>query len=159
MNLMAADIGINGLRPQFDEEEIRLFRKKRILLIEEDWDFSQLLSNLLSRHLDVEVDVVKNTYQALGRMTHEPFDVIVLDSKLHPYQALLEAEQFLEPVLENHFPDTGKVPVIVLTAEDDNTVQGLESQYFRIMSAVRKEPRLTRTLQKVEDELNEILEL
>lgn len=159
MDFMAVDLRFPEIQPHFEEEEFYLLRKKRILLIEEDWDLSQLLSNLLAQHLDIEVEVVKNTYQALGRMTHEPYDVIVLDSKLHPYQALLEAEQFLEPVLENHSPDTGKTPVIVLTDERDDSIPGLESQYFRIMAAVEKGPRLTRTLQQVEDELNDILDL
>ncbi len=159
MNLMAVDFHLNEVRPHFDEEEMILFRKKRILLVEEDWDFSQLLSNLLSQHLDIEVEVVKNTYQALGRMTHEPYDVIVLDSKVHPYQALLEAEQFLDPVLENHSPDTGKIPVIVLMEGAEESVQGLESHYFRIIAAVEKDPKLSSTLRAVEEELNEILEL
>ncbi len=159
MEFMAADLSTSRAWPQFDEEEIVLFRKKRILLIEEDWDFSQLLSSLLSKHLDIEVEAVKNPYQALGKMTHEPFDVVVLDSKFNPYQALVEAEQFLDPVLENHFADTGKTPVIALVSAGADPVAGLESQYFWITAEVVKRPRLNSTLQAVEEELNDILDL
>lgn len=159
---MTTDIFMSSTHHQFEEEEFLMFRKKRILLIEEDWDLSQLLSSLISKHLDIEVEVVKNPFQGLSRMTHEPYDVIVLDSRVNPYQALIEAEEFMEPVLENHFSDTGKIPVIVLVDDEDgdeSSIQGLESHYFRIMSAVRKDPRLTQTLSRVEDEINEILEL
>lgn len=159
MEFMAADISISRTWPHFEEEEMILFRKKRILLIEEDWDLSQLLSNLLAKHLDIEVDVVKNPYQALGKMIHEPFDVIVLDTKLNPFQAILEAERFLDPVLETHFASTGKVPVVALVNEDSDPVTGLESQYFRITAEVLRNPRLNVTLRAVEEELGEILDL
>jgi CheY-like chemotaxis protein len=156
---MAVDFISTGVRPIFEEEEYLLFRKKRILLIEDDWDFSQVLSGLLCKHLDIEVEVVKNTFQALSRMTHEPYDVMVLYCNLNPFQALLEAEEFLAPVLEENVVETDKVPVIVLTEDDSESLQGLESHYFRIISAVQKEPRLTRTLQKIEEEINELLDL
>lgn len=157
---MASDLEINGAHPHFQEEEFFLFGKRRILLIEEDWDFSQLLASLLRNHLDVEVETVKNAYQALSRMTHDNFDVLVLDSKLNPYQALLEAENYLAPLLENTLVDFGKIPVIVLKdANEDFPLEGLESHFFRIASAVVKDPKLEQTVRGIENELNEILEL
>lgn len=160
LDFMAVDLTMSRPLPQFDEEEFFHLGKKRILLIEEDWDFSQLLASLLRHHLDVEVEVVKNAYQALSRMTHDSFDVLVLDCKLNPYQALLEAEQFLQPLLENTLVEVGKIPVIVLKEkEEEFSMTGLESHFFRICSAVNKDPRLERTIQGIENELNEILEL
>lgn len=160
MNLMASDLTPDGIHSQLQEEEFFLFAKRRILLIEEDWEFSQLLASLLRKHLDVEVEAVKNAYQALSRMTHDNFDVLVLDSKLNPYQALVEAENFLAPLLEPHIIESGKIPVIVLKEEDEAfALEGLESHFFRIASAVVKNPKLEQTVRGIENELNEILEL
>ncbi|MEZ0391987.1 MAG: hypothetical protein ACAH59_07225 [Pseudobdellovibrionaceae bacterium] len=160
MEFMATEFTMNGVHPHFQEDEFFHLGKKRILLIEEDWDFSQLLASLIRHHLDVEVEVVKNPYQALSRMTHDSFDVLVLDSKLNPYQALTEAENYMEPLLENSLIEIGKIPVIVLRdQEEDFTLQGLESHFFRIASSVVKDPKLERTVRGIESELNEILEL
>jgi CheY-like chemotaxis protein len=156
---MAAELEIEGPEPHIQPDELFSLRRKRVLVVEEDWDFSQLLASLLTRHLDIEVDVVKNPYQALSRMVHEPFDVLVLDSKWNPYQALLEAEQFLEPLIENHIMEWGKIPVLVITSDPGFSIQGLESHYFKIVSTVEKQMELEGTAQKIEDELNEILDL
>lgn len=156
---MATDFEIEVPESHFHQDELFALRKKRVLMVEEDWDFSQMLRHLLTQHLDIEVEVVKNPYQALSRMVHEPFDVLVLDSKWNPYQALLEAEQFLEPLIESHLTEVGKVPVIVITPDSGFAMQGLESHYFKIVSAVEKQSHLQGTVQKVEDELNEILDL
>ncbi len=159
MNLMAADLNSETPEPFLQRDELFSLRRKRILMVEEDWDFSQLLAGLLTRHLDIEVEVVKNPYQALSRMVHEPFDVLVLDSKWNPYQALLEAEQFLEPLIEGNLAEIGKVPVLVLTSDPGFSMQGLESHYFKIVSTVQKQFEIEGTVQKVESELNDILEL
>ncbi len=159
MNLMAAELEIEGLETHIQPEELFSLRRKRVLVVEEDWDFSQLLASLLTQHLDIEVEVVKNPYQALSRMVHEPFDVLVLDSKWNPYQALLEAEQFLEPLIENHIMEWGKIPVLVITSDPGFSMQGLESHYFKIVSTVEKQMGIEGTAQKIEDELNEILDL
>jgi DNA-binding NtrC family response regulator len=159
MNLMAADLYSETPEPFLNHDNLLSFRKKRVLMVEEDWDFSQLLAGLLIRHLDIEVEVVKNPYQALSRMVHEPFDVLVLDSKWNPYQALLEAEQFLEPLIEEHLTEFAKVPVVVLTSDPGFSMQGLESHYFKIVSTVQKQFEIEGTVQKVESELNDILDL
>lgn len=160
MDFMAADLTMSGAYPHYQEEEFFLFGKKRVLLVEEDWDFSQLLSSLLRSHLDIDVEVVKNPYQALSRMTHEAYDVLIMDSLGSPVQALLEAEQFLEPLLESDMEDVGKIPVVILTQSRDLSLEGWESHYFRISASVVKDTRhVDQTVRKVEDELNEILEL
>jgi len=156
---MAAEIEIEGPEPHVHHDELFSLRRKRVLVVEEDWDFSQLLAGLLTQHLDIEVEVVKNPYQALSRMVHEPFDVLVLDSKWNPYQALLEAEQFLEPLIENHMMEWGKIPVLVITSDPGFSMQGLESHYFKIVSTVEKQREIEGTAQKIEDELNDILDI
>ena len=159
MIFMAAELDYEGTEPHYHADELFALRRKRVLVVEEDWDFSQMLAGLLKQHLDIEVDVVKNPYQALSRMVHEPFDVLILDSKWNPYQALIEAEQFLEPLIEGHLEDVGKIPVLVIASEPGFSMQGLESHYFKIVSTVEKQAELTGTALKVEDELNEILDL
>jgi CheY-like chemotaxis protein len=156
---MAADLEFEETETHARPEELFELRRKRVLVVEEDWDFSQLLANLLKKHLDIDVEVVKNPYQALSRMVHEPFDALILDSKWNPYQALLEAEQFLEPLIENHLQEWGKIPVLVIASEPGISMQGLESHYFKIVSTIEKQTELEGTAMRVEDELNEILDL
>jgi PleD family two-component response regulator len=159
MSLMTADLQQDGPESHLHPDELFILRKKRVLVIEEDWDFSQLLSDLIAQHLDVEVEVVKNPYQALSRMIHEPFDVLVLDSLWNPYQALTEAEQFLEPLIQNSLTTLHKVPVLVVTSELDPAIRGLESQYFRIIAAIERSGELRTTVKQIEEELNEILDM
>lgn len=160
MDFIAADFTMSGTYPHYQEEEFFLLRKKRVLLVEEDWDFSQLLCSLLRKHLDIDVEVVKNSYQALSRMTHEAYDVLIMDCAGNPVQDLLEAEQFLEPLFETDLEDVGKIPVVVLTQNREFSLEGWESHYFRISAAVVKDAHhIDMTVQKVENELNEILEL
>ena len=159
MNFKVIESRREEAQPQWEEKEFIYFRKKRILVVEEDWDFSQLFMRQLPQHLDVDVKLVKNAYQALSRMTHELFDVVILDSPLNPFQALVEAELFLEPLTDLHFDDLGKVPVIVLADDVDQSLQGLESHLFRITCLVQKQLPLAATVSLVEAELCDLLEI
>jgi CheY-like chemotaxis protein len=159
MELMSEDFVNSAFRPEIQEEESFLFRKKRVLLIEEDWDLSQILQHQIHKDLDVDVERVQNIYQALGKMTHDSFDVLVLDCKFNPFQTLVEAEKFFTMFLEDDDIQTQKIPVIVLSSETDVELEGLESQFFRISAQVVKENRISNTLRHVENELNEILDI
>lgn len=156
---MSEDLSYNFLRIDTQEDETYMFRRKRVLLIEEDWDLSQIFQFQIHRDLNVDVERVQNIYQALGKMTHDCFDALILDCKLNPYQALVEAENFFTMFFEDGDIQVQKIPVVVISSELDQELAGLESQFFRISAQVLKVSQVANTLIQVENELNEILDI
>ncbi len=159
MELISEDYAFTFQKPDDQEDDVLIFRKKRILLIEEDWDLSQLMQYQFHRDLGVDVERVQNIYQALGKMTHDTFDALVLDCRLNAYQALTEAEKFFTVILEEEEIQVQKIPVVVLTNDLIPEMEGLESQFFRISAQVQKHAKFTNTLVLIENELNEILDI
>ncbi len=90
----------------------------RVLLVDDDRELTDLLSNFLERQ-QMRVEVVASAEEALERFSPEQFDVVLLDVML-PEQSGLDVLQKLRR--------DSQIPIIMLTAKgsEDDRVTGLD---------------------------------
>ena len=90
----------------------------KILLIEDDLELAQILSNYLSKH-DMKVTIAEEPFMGLSLITQNEFDLIILDLTL-PEIDWLEVIPKIREI--------SNIPIIISSARDDITdkVIGLE---------------------------------
>jgi two-component system OmpR family response regulator len=90
----------------------------KILLIEDDLELAQILSNYLSKH-DMKVTIAEEPFMGLSLITQNEFDLIILDLTLPEIDGLEVIPKIRE---------ISNIPIIISSARDDITdkVIGLE---------------------------------
>ena len=90
----------------------------KILLIEDDLELAQILSNYLSKH-DMKVTIAEEPFMGLSLITQNEFDLIILDLTLPEIDGL----ELIPKIRE-----ISNIPIIISSARDDITdkVIGLE---------------------------------
>ncbi len=88
------------------------YKDIKILLVEDDLNFSSFLKEELSTHLGLEILPVYRGREALQKASRERFDLIILDLKLPD----VEESNLLE-ILKGLRQINPEVPIIVLTGE------------------------------------------
>lgn len=89
-----------------------------ILLIEDDLELAQILSNYLSKH-DMKVIIAEEPFMGLSLITQNEFDLIILDLTLPEIDGL----EIIPKIRE-----VSNIPIIISSARDDITdkIIGLE---------------------------------
>lgn len=118
----------------------------KILLIEDDESFAELIAFALEKRGGCDVIVATDSFEAANQMSTHPFDLIITDWKLPPFtgfSALRKADQglALDPMAPEEWFLHKKTPVIVITVCDAEVV-GREKKLkgrFHFLGVVSKE--------------------
>jgi OmpR-family two-component system manganese-sensing response regulator len=66
---------------------------KKILLIEDDSEMSNLLSSSLSDRYPCTVDVAQDSFEAMNMMTERFYDLVILDWNLPGFNGIIKRYQ------------------------------------------------------------------
>lgn len=120
--------------------------KKKVLFIEDDEDFREVLVPQLEKYLDVKVTVAQDPYEAINNFTDDYFDFVILDwnlPEMNGKETLKEAEFSLarDPNISFKW-DKAQVPVVVLSGFDKKNYTDLNSGFFKFAGYVSKKQSL-----------------
>lgn len=118
---------------------------QKVLLIEDDESYAQLLAYALEQEARCEVTIAADSFEAANQMSRHPFDLIITDWKLPPFtgfSSLRKADQTLalDPMAPEEWFLHKKTPVIVVTVCDADEV-GREKKLkgrFQFLGVVSK---------------------
>jgi CheY-like chemotaxis protein len=120
--------------------------KKKVLFIEDDEDFREVLVQQLENYLDVKVTVAQDPYEAINNFVDDYFDFVILDwnlPEMNGKETLKEAEFSLSRDPNISFKwDKAQVPVVVLSGFDKKNYTDLNSGFFRFAGFVTKNQSL-----------------
>lgn len=130
---------------------------QRILLIEDDEDFSQVLAYALEQRAPCNVSIATNSWEAANLMSRHAYDLVITDWKLPAltaFRALRKAEHeiALDPTAPEEWFRAKKVPVIVITACDAEEVERerkLKGR-FQFLGVVSKEQAIEGIVDQIE---------
>lgn len=120
--------------------------KRKVLFIEDDEDFSDVLVPQIEKYLDVKVSVAKDPYEAINNFVDDYFDFVILDwnlPEMNGKETLKEAEFSLarDPNISFKW-DKAQVPVVVLSGFDKKNYTDLNSGFFKFAGFVTKKQSL-----------------
>ena len=138
---------------------LQLNKAKRVLFIEDDEDFGDLMQPCIEQILQCQVTRATDPYEAINHFMDGYFDLIILDWNLpdmNGIEALKRAEAVLstEPEIPLKW-EQGKVPVIVLSGIDRSQTKELDSVYFRTLGFVSKKQGLKEMLEELKAKGNQ----
>src|SRR6218665_3702374 len=112
--------------PQSDPKKSTLPHPRlpqKILLIEDDDSYAQLLAYTLEKAAPCQVTIATDSFEAANQMSRHAYDLVITDWKLPPFtgfSSLRQAEQTiaLDPMAPAEWFLHKKTPVVVVTACD-----------------------------------------
>jgi CheY-like chemotaxis protein len=130
---------------------------ERILLIEDDESFAQVLAFALEQRSGSDVLIATEAFEAGNLMSQHAFDLVITDWKLpalNGFSALRKAEQSLslDPMAPQEWFGRHKVPVIVITACDSSEIERERrlKGCFQFLGVVSKEQSMDGILEQIE---------
>ncbi|MBL7543345.1 MAG: response regulator [Bdellovibrionaceae bacterium] len=123
---------------------------KRILLIEDDIDMSEVLQLRLKKMYNCNVDVAADPFEAMNKMVEGYYDLIILDWNLpvlNGEETLLRADQAMayEPSLPIEW-DKNEVPVVVFSSSDKEDCKVRKTKHFNYVGHISKAQPLNKIL-------------
>lgn len=149
---------LNSLLQSFPKT-IKSFKKsKRILMIEDDSDMSEVLSYTLKKKYNCRIDVAQDPFEAMNMMADKFYELIILDWQLpglNGTETLAQTEKLLrlEPSLPIQW-DKAKVPVIILSSAKKNECLPRRTKHFNYVGFISK----AQPLEMIVDALGEVIE-
>lgn len=130
---------------------------QKVLLIEDDDSYAQLLAYALEKRGGCDVMIATDSFEAGNQMSRHGFDLVITDWRLPPFTgfaALRRAdhELALDPMAPEEWFLHKKTPVIVVTACDAEEV-GRERKLkgrFQFLGVVSKEQSMDGILDQLE---------
>lgn len=129
-----AQLASQGLNP--------IFRKLKILVVDDDEDFSDVITAQLRKDLGCQTTQATNPYEAMNLLLEHYYDLVILDWKLQTMSgasALKKTDQVLG--LESEISpqwDSAKVPVIVISADTESESHEFISHHFKKIGFIHK---------------------
>lgn len=130
---------------------------ERILLIEDDDSFAQVLAFALEQRDGCDVLIATEPFEASNLMSQHAFDLVITDWRLpmfNGFSALRKAEQSLslDPMAPQEWFGRKKVPVIVITACDSSEIERERrlKGCFQFLGVVSKEQPMDGILNQLE---------
>ena len=125
-------------------------KTKKVLIVEDDLDMSDILQNRLKKMYNCNVDVAADPYEAMNMMIETYYDLIILDWNLpvlNGGETLLRAEEAMvfEPFLPIQW-DQKEVPVVVLSASDKDYCKVKRTKHFKSVGFISKAQPLNKIL-------------
>ena len=120
----------------------RKTERKRVLLIEDDVDFSDVLKNTFKSDIVSEIEIASDPFEAIDMMTDKFYNFIILDWNLPAFnggETLRKAGQAMatEPDLPSQW-DCQKVPVVVFSSAPKELCVPRKNKHFRYIGFVSK---------------------
>lgn len=138
-----------------------MLQRRRVLLIDDDVEFAELLGEVLEDDFDVFVDCAPDIFAALKKMHENSYDAVILDWYL-PKSVSRHERIEVALTVDSEEPVTwklGQLPVIVLSSHDREILEFVESEYFRLSGFVSKKQSLQGILDDLKSSLDEIFEM
>lgn len=137
------------------ERKSRHIKTKRILLVEDDVDMSDILQNRLKKMYNCNVDVATDPFEAMNMMVETYYDLIILDWNLPVLdggETLLRVEEAMaiEPFLPIQW-DQKEVPVIVFSSSDQEDCKVRRTKHFNCVGFISKAQPLNKILTLIAD--------
>lgn len=128
---------------------------KRILLIEDDIDLSQVIQLRLKKMYSCTVDVASDPFEAMNKMVEAYYDLIILDWNLpvlNGEETLLRADQVMayEPGLPIEW-DKNEVPVVVFSSTAQEECKLRKTKHFNYVGHISKAQPLNKILTTIAD--------
>lgn len=142
-------------RPREFPRQKRLPRK--ILLIEDDAEYAEMMAYSLEQRGKCEVTIAADSFEAANQMSRHPFDLLITDWRLPPFTGfsalrLADHDIALDPEAPEEWFLHKKTPVIVITAADTREV-GKEKKLkgrFQFLGVISKEQGMEPILDQME---------
>jgi CheY-like chemotaxis protein len=144
---------------QTSTRTFKSFKKvKRILMIEDDSDMSEILTYTLKMKYNCNIDVASDPFEAMNMMADRFYDLIILDWQLpglNGTETLAQTEKLLklEPALPIQW-DRAKVPVVILSSAKKNECLPRRTKHFNYVGFITK----AQPLEMIVDALGELIE-
>jgi PleD family two-component response regulator len=126
---------------------------KRILIIDDDRELSDLIKLALRENPGVSVTVAGDPYEAMSIMVGQVFDMVLLDwnlPKLNGLKTLLEAEKLFrfDPVLPMEWQNK-KARVVVFSGDEQEKCKFVNTRHFRFLGHIHKDNTLFNIMRKL----------
>lgn len=144
---------------QSSKRTFKSFKKtKKILMIEDDSDMSDVLSYTLKMKYNCQIDIAQDPFEAMNMMADKFYDLIILDWQLpglNGTETLAQTEKLLrlEPSLPIQW-DRAKVPVVILSSNKKNECLPRRTKHFNYVGFITK----AQPLEMIVDSLGELIE-
>lgn len=137
------------------EKKVQNSKSKRILLVEDDVDMSEILQNRLKKMYSCKVDIAADPFEAMNMMVEQYYDLIILDWNLPVLdggETLLRAEQAMafEPCLPIQW-DQKEVPVVVFSSSQKEDCKMKSTKHFNCVGFISKAQPLNKILTLIAD--------
>lgn len=134
-----------------------LQKRIRVLLIDDDSDFSELVAGSLEDVMGISVERAADPFEAMKKMEESAFHALILDwnlPHLNGAQTLKRTEVsiVLEPEMSKQW-EHRQVPVIVISAHSEEMFSFQNSPHFRMSGFVSKRQSLAAILQQIREQL------
>ncbi|MBC7457124.1 MAG: response regulator [Bdellovibrionaceae bacterium] len=163
MNIASVDVTLpfNHLNNliQSSTRTFKSFKKtKKILMIEDDSDMSDILSYTLKMKYNCQIDIAQDPFEAMNMMADKFYDLIILDWQLpglNGTETLAQTEKLLrlEPSLPIQW-DRSKVPVVILSSAKKNECLPRRTKHFDYVGFITK----AQPLEMIVDALGELID-
>lgn len=135
----------------------RLQKRIRVLLIDDDSDFSELLAGALEDVMGISVDRAADPFEAIEKMEDGAYHALILDwnlPHLNGAQTLKRTEVsfVFEPEMSKQW-EHRQVPVIVISAHSEEMFSFHDSPHFRVTSFISKRQSLASLLVQLREAL------
>lgn len=133
-------------------------RSWNILMIEDDDDFSEVVRAGLRKLSSVSVTCAQDTYEALDLMVERPYDLVIVDWKLHDMtgvSVLRMFDEYLEfdDIARHRWGALGKIPVIMMTGHQVRPEDLGHYRSFTVIDVISKKQDLESILDDVEQNI------
>lgn len=137
------------------ERKNKASKTKRVLLVEDDVDMSDVLRMRLKKMYNCNVDVAADPFEAMNMMVETYYDLIILDWNLPVLdggETLLRAEQAMafEPFLPIQW-DQKEVPVVVFSSSEKEDCKVKRTKHFNCVGFISKAQPLNKILTLIAD--------
>ena len=117
-------------------------KHKRVLVIDDDYDMSLIISRSLKVKYGCTVDIANDPFEAINLIVEKFYDLIILDWQLpglNGAETLVEAEKGLrfEPSIPIQW-DTSRAPVVILSSSKKSECPPRKTKHFNYIGYVSK---------------------
>ena len=130
----------------------------RILLVDDDEDFLEAMTQQLKHDIHCLVVQATNPYEAMNALIESYFDLVIVDWELQSmsgWSALQKTDEVLK-IDSQISPKWGraKVPVILISADPMNEIRALASTHFQKVGFLSK----IQGIQQISDGVRQLIE-